>query len=142
MKFLYLPFILQGLSMFVDEFYFHEKRGLPKWESIGHPLDTLTVLSCYGYLLWGNGSTVFYVILCSLSCLFITKDEFVHRQQCSPVEHWLHSLLFILHPVSFLAAYLLMERGESGILQIQFVVIGLFMIYQTFRWSSVWRMRA
>lgn len=128
--------------MFVDEFYFHEKRGLRRWESIGHPLDTLTVLSCYGYLLWGSVSVTAYVLLCTISSLFITKDEFIHRQQCTALEHWLHSLLFILHPVCFLAAFFLWQANEFAILQIQFVVISLFMVYQTLRWSSVWRMQA
>lgn len=142
MKIWYLPFILQGLSMFVDEFYFHEKRGLHKWESIGHPLDTLTVLACYGYLIWGHPNEMIYVVLCAISCLFITKDEFVHRQNCMPIEHWLHALLFLLHPVSFVAAFMLWADGDRGILQIQFTVICLFLVYQTLRWSSVWRMRA
>ncbi len=141
MKLLYLPFIIQGMAMFVDEFYFHEKRGLGRWESLGHPLDTSTVLACYGFLLWGSPSVVIYIGLCAFSCLFITKDEFVHREQCSPVEHWLHSLLFLLHPVCFTAAYHLWKMNDLMALQFQFVVIALFLVYQTLRWSSKWRMQ-
>ncbi len=142
MKLLYLPFILQGLCMFVDEFYFHEKRGLLLWEKVGHPLDTLTVLSCYSYLIWGGADLSIYLILCGLSCLFITKDEFVHQGVCPAAEHWLHALLFILHPLSFLSAYLLWQTGELSFLKVQTVVILIFMFYQTLRWSIPWRFQA
>ena len=48
MKFLLLaPMIIQGLFMFVDEFYYHHKRGLPRWERMGHPADTISVLICF-----------------------------------------------------------------------------------------------
>ena len=43
---------LQGLAMLVDELLFHRRRGLPRWERIGHPIDTLSVLACYGVSLW------------------------------------------------------------------------------------------
>ena len=141
MTYLYLPFILQGLVMFVDEFYFHEKRGLLLWEKLGHPLDTLTVLLCYSYLLWGGGDLTIYVVMSSVSCLFITKDEFVHSPVCPPAEHWLHSLLFILHPICFLAAYFLREQGDITFLKIQTLVIFIFMFYQALRWSYPWRMQ-
>lgn len=138
MKLLYLPFLLQGLAMFVDEFYFHEKRGLPRWERLGHPLDTITVLSCFAYLLWGQVNLNWYVGICTFSCLFITKDEFVHGQKCSGSEHWLHALLFILHPLSFLSGYLLWSHSDLLMLKIQFSAIGLFLIYQILRWSIPW----
>ena len=48
-NFLLLPFGLQMFCMAFDELYFHRRRGLPQWERIGHPLDTLTVVIC---LLW------------------------------------------------------------------------------------------
>lgn len=139
MKAWYLPFIIQGLCMFVDEFYFHEKRGLGKWERLGHPFDTITVLSCYGYLIWFNPSEMIYVSLCAVSCLFITKDEFVHRRDCTSYEHWLHSLLFLLHPICFVAAYMLWQQNDFAALKIQFSIICLFLIYQTLRWSTKWR---
>src|SRR6185295_1334290 len=45
-----IPIALQGLAMAVDELWFHRRRGLPRWERLGHPLDTLTVALCYGWL--------------------------------------------------------------------------------------------
>jgi len=139
MMILFLPFILQGIIMFVDEFYFHEKRGLPLWERIGHPLDTVTVLAPYAYLLWGPGDLNHYLILCGFSCLFITKDEFVHAPICLPAEQWLHSMLFILHPLGFLCAYLLWQKGEFTFLKIQLLVTFIFMLYQIIRWSFAWQ---
>jgi len=47
-----LPFIVQTLVIMIDEFYFHVRRGLPKWERLGHPLDTLTVLACFAFVLF------------------------------------------------------------------------------------------
>ncbi len=41
--FLFIPFALQTCCMAVDEVHFHRQRGLPRWERLGHPLDTLTV---------------------------------------------------------------------------------------------------
>ena len=125
--------------MFVDEFYFHEKRGLPLWERVGHPLDTLTVVVCYSYLLWGPEELNHYLLLCGFSCLFITKDEFVHAPICPPVEQWLHSLLFIVHPISFLCAYLLWKEGELSFLKIQLLITFIFMLYQIIRWSFSWQ---
>lgn len=138
----YLPFILQAIAMFFDEFYFHEKRGLPKWESIGHPLDTLTVVVAYSFLIFFpyNSSTLdTYILLCAFSCLFITKDEFIHSELSPPFENWLHSIMFILHPLSFVCAALLWSK-QSGLvfLKFQAIVGALFMMYQILRWNIKW----
>jgi hypothetical protein len=127
--------------MFVDEFYFHEKRGLKLWEKVGHPLDTLTVLISYTYLIWGGNDLTIYVSLSAFSCLFITKDEFVHAQVSPAAEHWLHSLLFVLHPICFLAAYFLKIQGQIEFLKIQTLVVFIFMLYQALRWSYPWRIK-
>ena len=71
-----IPIILQGISFFIDEFYFHHKRGLPKWEVIGHPLDTLTVMSVYAFAALTTYSTTNLYIFLALgifSSLFITE---------------------------------------------------------------------
>ncbi len=104
---LLLPALLQALAMLVDELIFHRRRGLPRWERLGHPLDTFTTALCYGWLVAVPASHAHalgvYVGLCVCSCLFITKDEFVHARLCEPFETWLHALLFVLHPIVFLA---------------------------------------
>lgn len=125
--------------MFVDEFYFHHKRGLGRWEVIGHPLDTLSVLVCFLFLLLMPSSLNnlwIYSGLAVFSCLLITKDEFVHQKECTASEQWLHSVLFILHPVILaVAAYLWWTNSELFLLKIQAVIILLFMVYQILFWS-------
>ncbi len=111
MKFLILlPFVLQMLIISFDEFYFHVRRNLPQWERLGHPLDTLTVLICFCFVLFVPYSPLMlkvYIALGVFSCLFVTKDEFVHKDCCSASEQWLHALLFLNHPVVLTAAGLL-----------------------------------
>jgi hypothetical protein len=104
---LLVPAALQMLAMFFDEMVFHRARGLPRWERVGHPLDTLTAATCYAWLVRTPPESPralgVYVALCAFSCLFITKDEFIHARVCAPMETWLHSVLFVLHPIVFLA---------------------------------------
>ncbi len=142
MSYLYLPFILQGILMGVDE-KIHVKRGLGTWERLGHPLDTLTVLVPLSFIAFNKyspGDLTVYVIMAVFSCLFITKDEFVHSKECSGVENWLHALLFVLHPMIFLSAGVLWkDYPESEFLKYQPVVVFVFMIYQILRWSIPWK---
>ena len=104
------PFIFQMLCMAADEFWFHRKRGLPRWERIGHPLDTLTVVLCLAWILCvqpSRRSALVFFFLAAFSSIFVTKDEPVHRRYCFAAEQWLHALLFILHPVVLASAALL-----------------------------------
>jgi phosphatidylserine synthase len=139
MNILLLPIGIQGLAMFFDEFYFHHKRGLPRWERIGHPIDTFSVLICYLYLLLNqptDANLKIYIGLCLFSCLLITKDEFIHTEKCEAKENWLHAILFILHPITFLAAGVLwIQKSETILFTVQSVVIFSFMIYQIVYWS-------
>lgn len=143
-----IPFALQGLAMMVDEFYFHHKRGLPRWERWGHPLDTLTVLGCFLFLYFvpfSATAAIQYSVLAVFSCVFVTKDEAVHLKHCSAAENWLHSLLFILHPLVFIAAGLIWASSSIGelalltphlaLLKVQSWIIGLFLIYQIGYWN-------
>ncbi len=143
MALLFIPFALQGIAMFFDEFYFHRKRGLPLWERIGHPLDTLSVFICYLFIsLAGFSETNLYIYigLCAFSCLLITKDEFVHTELCDAKENWLHAVLFVLHPITFLSAgYIWFKNLNADFLSLQPVVIFLFMIYQILYWSPLWK---
>ena len=137
---LLLPMILQALVMFVDEFVFHRRRGLPRWERLGHPLDTLTVALCYGWLVALPPSQPdalgIYVGLCAFSCLFITKDEIVHARLCGPLETWLHALLFVLHPIVFLSLALIWRAGsDTWVLKGALgSTLGLF-VYQLAYWN-------
>ena len=134
---LILPFFLQGIFMVMDEFYFHQRRGLLRWERIGHPLDTLTVLACFSYLEFSTQfSPTAYFCLSAFSCLFITKDEFVHKEHSSGAENWLHSVLFILHPIVLYCAYLIAHEGPMRPFFIaQFVLATLMLGFQVFYWN-------
>ena len=153
------PFILQVLVIFFDEFYFHIKRDLPRWERIGHPLDTLSVLLCFAYVLFFPFDALhvkIYIGLALFSCVFVTKDEFVHKECCPASEQWLHALLFLNHPIiltllgilwplyqaeqlpSFLLIFQKDREVVARFLWMQTLFIGLFALYQALYWN-VWR---
>jgi hypothetical protein len=146
MIFLFLPFALQGLAMVFDELYFHRKRGLGLWERVGHPVDSLSVAVTYGFLVFNDPNPFtlkIYIGLAAFSCLLVTKDEFVHSELCEARENWLHALLFVLHPVTFLSAgWMWYERTQQAFLQTQTIVVVSFMFYQILYWSPLWNKKS
>lgn len=155
-----LPFLIQALGMFFDEGYFHIRRGLPKWERIGHPIDTLSVLICLSFVLfvpYSKTALTFYILLAILSCLLVTKDEFVHKEHCPAAENWLHALLFTLHPITltcagfiwpvvqevevtpWIARWLNQKDLLLLFLQIQWATSSLFFLYQIIFWNFIWK---
>jgi len=134
-----VPIVLQGVVMVVDEGWFHRARGLPRWERIGHPLDTLTIILCLAWLLATTPATPaalpVYVVLSVFSTLFVTKDEPVHARLCSPGEHWLHAVLFVLHPIVLAAFGYLWWTGAVGLLLGQLGIAIAFMAYQVIYWN-------
>jgi hypothetical protein len=153
------PLVVQSAAMAFDELYFHRKRGLGLWERVGHPLDTLTVLACIAWLALAApspGHAAVYVGLAVFSCLFVTKDEFVHALSCSPGEHWVHAILFLVHPLSLVSLALLWPSlhpaiayvprlptipSAAWIIRAQFVVTASFCVYQTIYWNLPWKKR-
>jgi hypothetical protein len=132
---------LQALVMGVDEFRFHRERGLSRWERIGHPLDTLSVLACYGIALVMTPTAAaqrLYCALAILSCLLVTKDELVHSKQCGPWEHWLHSLLFLLHPIVLGCVYWLWYSEARWLLFLETALTFALGLYQTLYWNTGW----
>jgi hypothetical protein len=155
-----LPFALQAIAIVFDEGYFHYRRGLPLWERIGHPIDTLSVVLCMGFVLFVPFSIktlIIYVVLSSFSCLLVTKDEFVHKEHCPAAENWLHALLFTLHPITLASAgciwpvvqgvevspwlshWLTHPRELQTFLYLQFAMMTLFMSYQIIFWNFLWK---
>ncbi len=99
---IFIPFVLQLVVILLDEAFFHVKRDLPKWERIGHPLDTLTVIACFAFVWfvpYKSSLIGWYIALALFSTLFVTKDEFVHKEHCPAAEQWLHALLFVNHSI-------------------------------------------
>lgn len=138
-SFLFLPLVLQSLLILIDEVYFHRKRGLPDWEVYGHPLDSLSVAAPFAVVVFAPfspASLTLYLVLAAFSSLFITKDEFLHAHVCTPMEHWLHSLLFVLHPIVFMAAGWLWYLGEGvWFLRAQLGLVLCFTLYQFLYWK-------
>jgi hypothetical protein len=152
------PFFIQMLCMAADEFLFHRKRGLPRWERIGHPLDTLSVIACLAWiiLVQPNRQTVFvFMLLAVFSCVFVTKDEGVHRRYCTAAEQWMHAILFLLHPLVLAGAALLWPAAATDpaamlLLPIRYsgferpfllcscVLMICFCIYQSLFWNLLW----
>ena len=130
---LFSSFFIQGLAMFFDEFYFHRKRGLPLWEKLGHPLDSLSVICCYVFLFFYEYSEAhlwIYIGLSVFSSLLITKDEFVHTSKCEASENWLHALLFVIHPVTLFVAGILWYQSLARIFfGLQALLITIFLFY-------------
>ncbi len=143
-----VPAALQALAMLADEGWYHRRRGLPRWERLGHPLDTLTVALCYAWLCVSRPAEPHalgvYVALAIFSCLFVTKDEGVHTRLCSPGEHWLHAILFVLHPlvfVAFGAIWWWQAAGMFWLVHAQLALTCALMIYQLVYWSVSWKDR-
>lgn len=155
-------FLFHGLLFLIDEIYYHYKRGLGLWERLGHPADTITVLLCYLIVLCfppTNNYLILYISLSIFSSLFVTKDEFVHAKLCVSGEMWLHSLLFLLHPLLFIIVGLYWLASGSGsdahpILQaLQGRSLGIFrlfffgevaltflnLFYQVIYWNFLWK---
>jgi hypothetical protein len=151
------PWWLLTAGMAVDEFHFHYERGLPRWERLGHPIDTAGVLAFLAACLlapfsagWGRGLAALGLASMGL----ITKDEAVHAERCGAGESWLHAVLFLLHPLALLsgaAAWAAPSGRLAGLglgpaeavwlreaLGAQFCLTALFMVYQAVYWNLVW----
>lgn len=155
-----VPFILQAICMVFDEGYFHVRRGLPKWERIGHPIDTLSVIVCMSFVLFVPFSSIslkIYIALAIFSSILVTKDEFVHKHFCPASENWLHAILFTLHPITLTFAGLIWAslKGANmpswmlffsdnspalhGFLYGQFFCMIFFFFYQVIFWNVLWK---
>ncbi len=158
-----VPLSIQAIAMGFDELHFHRLRGLDRWERLGHPLDTLTLLACLVWILVApptSDDAVVYAALATVSCLFITKDEFVHTTACGPAEHWLHALLFVVHPVVLLTYAWLWPALHGGAsaagawvalpapsfarsaVWTAFAATAGFCVYQLTYWNGPWTPRA
>ena len=126
--------VTQGILMFFDEFVFHHRRGLKKWERIGHPIDTVFFLIPFLYTQLFSNHYIF-VALCIFSSLLITKDEFVHTEECEGRENWLHAVLFIFHPVALFGLWMAWQNSLNTIIIMQAIIIFLFMLYQIIYWN-------
>jgi hypothetical protein len=101
----------------------------------------------------GAGLTV-YLCAASFSCLFITKDEWIHVRHCTGGEMWLHAFLFVMHPVllaiagawrfippaAFPAGFPGSGHDFFGAFLIgQAAVTAVFLLYQLLYWNGPWK---
>jgi hypothetical protein len=131
----------QGMLMLVDEFVFHRRRDMPRWERIGHPLDTLSVLAplLLALFLPAERPWIFvFVVLAVFSSLLVTKDEGVHSRLCGAGEQWLHAVLFLLHPLIFVAIWILWRQGEGVWITLQASLTVGFFVWQFVYWNGPW----
>jgi hypothetical protein len=138
------PAFLQAAAMGVDEGIWHRRRGLPRWERIGHPIDTLSTAACYAWLSLVppnvHGALAGYIALCATSCLIITKDEPVHARLCGAGECWVHAVLFVLHPIVFMAFAMIWMSGRlTWLLWAQCGLTIAFAAYQFGYWRFRWK---
>jgi hypothetical protein len=131
--------LLQALCTGFDEMICHRKRGLPHWERIGHPVDSffLTLTLAYaGYFSFSPSRLVVFGAMAILSCLIVSKDEFVHAQQCDGFESWLHALMFMLHPVLLMLVGISWRDGSAQIIRSGLpIIVGLVGSYQFIYWN-------
>ena len=145
--FFILPFGVQAFAILVDEFVFHRSRNLPRWERLGHPIDTFSVVLCYLFIfaLAPSLQNIYiYSGLCLISCILVTKDEFIHRKVCGGAESWLHAVLFLAHPVTFIVAGIIWQDHATRVqandflwmvLQLQLLAMAGFLFYQILYWN-------
>ncbi len=142
---LLVPAALQAIAMAIDEGWFHRRRGLPRFERLGHPVDTASVALCYAWASFEpptRAHAFVYGALALASCLLVTKDEGVHAKLCTAGEHWLHAILFVLHPIVFAAIGVLWWTGRDAAAIAAMLAAIAFAIYQLVAWSTPWRPRA
>lgn len=123
--------------MLIDEFYFHWKRNLPKWERWGHPVDTfffLIPVSILSFCPPSEAWQITYILISVVSSIIITKDEWVHRERSPALEQWLHSILFMLHPVVLITGFFVWSEAWAPF-RLIWSAIFIFWIYQILFWN-------
>jgi hypothetical protein len=130
---------LQGLIMAVDEFIFHRRRGLPAFERWGHVADTSLFLLALVVPALTTPTSIWlgvYSFLAIASCLFITKDEWIHASTCSGAEQWCHAMLFVLHgPILLLAGLVWFLQPQHPILKMLPPIVLMWGLYQHLYWN-------
>lgn len=111
-----IPLVFQMVALIIDEFFYHRRRGLPRWERIGHPVDTFSVLAVTAFAALSQLSAtsfILFILGSFFSCFLVTKDEFIHSKLCNAGEQWLHSVLFICHPLVFVSVGFIWTLRDS-----------------------------
>ncbi len=136
----------QGALMLVDELHFHRGRGLGRWESWGHVADSAVfaaVLLLPALTLPTPSRLALYAAGAAASTLLVAKDQWIHARECGGTEHWVHALLYSLHPAALLAVGTLWTREEGAALRAALPLLVLAIsAYQWSYWIDARRFRA
>jgi hypothetical protein len=128
---------LQALFLWGDEWLFHRARGLGRWERWGHPADAVAyalALAVPAYAPVQSPWVWAYVALAVLSALLITKDEWVHAVECPAGEHWVHAVLFLIHPAVLIFVGLLwLEDSAAALRRVLPLLVGAYACCQIAR---------
>lgn len=140
---LWLPLLGMGLLHGIDELICHRARfPMPKWELWSHPLDTSIVFLLVG-LAVGLAPTEInqkiYAGIALISILLVTKDEWVHKVHCSGFELWIHSLLFILHPIFLYSIFRGWVTGQNNFLGVTLSLLFVVLCTQLFELFKYWK---
>ncbi len=136
---------LQGALMIADERAFHRARALGEWESWGHAADSAVFAAALvpaALLAPTRGAAVLYAAGAVFSTALATKDEWIHARECAGAEHWLHAVLFALHPCVLIAVGALLARGEGALLRAGLpAAAAAYSFYQWLYWIGGRRFR-
>lgn len=136
---------VQGALMLADERVYHAERGLSRREAWGHAADSFVfalTLSLPALLAPTLRAVLLYAAASIFSTLLVTKDEGIHARECGAPEHWVHAVLFAVHPCVLAAAGALWVRGEGTLVRACLPVLaGLFCAGQWGYWIAGRRFR-
>lgn len=138
-KILLALFITQVAIMAFDEFHYHRRRGLEKFERWSHLADTTLFFAAVilpMLLIPSPFNIGIYIFFAVASAVITTKDEWIHIRSCSGGEQWCHSILFLLHGAILVVLGILWNMDASSlILRTLPIPVGLWGIYQFFYWN-------
>lgn len=133
---------VQALVMIFDEFFYHRRRGLEKFERWGHVADTTLFFAAITLpiLLVPHAFNIgVYIFFAASSAIITTKDEWIHARFCTGGEQWCHSILFLLHGAILVALGILWTIDpSSSVLRLLPLPVGLWGIYQFFYWNVLY----
>jgi hypothetical protein len=127
----------QGMLLMYDDIVLHQRRGLPRWERIGHPIDAFFFSLPIGIAAWKGSETspAVYGGLSLLSCMIILKDEWIHVGRIKALEATIHAALFVIHPVTLYAAWELAKTGQTIGLLLAWVALMSVFAFQIIHWN-------
>jgi hypothetical protein len=127
-----LVWLGHGVLTLYDELWLHRRRRLGSWEARAHLAATalIVVLELGVFFLAPSPGRMFaYFVLAVASSLSITLEEKLHARVCPPIEHWVHALLFMLHPLALLTIGVCWQRLGKPLRELDGWPLGVLAVY-------------